>query len=221
MPRVKTLGVAVFSVFCALAASPLDVFGAKDQSRISPNAAVPPAGTVTPSPGAGTAAPDDIPYDDIPYDDWRLEDLPAINPVDLDLALAKRAVDAFAALNNRYNDQNIAQYETLEEFVAKTEAGKKLEAEIQTFGFRDITQWNNTITMVSITYSAIIYDQATEIRDQINQVQKDGKLDKKTKTEMLARLRNMIPTEKNSAVVKQLIKEPGYEKKLHLLADQE
>jgi hypothetical protein len=83
---------------------------------------------------------------------------------------AKRAIDAFAEVRDKYNDEGIENYNSLEAFVAETEAGKRLEADIMAHGFSDITDWNVTIMAVGFAYSAIVYDYAADLRQQIEAV---------------------------------------------------
>jgi hypothetical protein len=66
----------------------------------------------------------------------------------LSVDAARRAIDAFVAVRDKYTADGIEDYASLEAFVAETEAGRWLEAEIKTYGFTDISDWNLTIMAV-------------------------------------------------------------------------
>ncbi len=189
----------------------------KDQSRIEQSEDKGPSvldSTPNPPP-TNEEMPEEVPPSLQP------EDVPAIETVDLTEDSAGRALDGYAAVHDKYNDQGLEDYETLEEFVSKTEAGKKLEAEIKTFGFSDITQWNSTIMAVSFAYNALGEGQEQAIRDQIADVRADQTLDESTRARMIASLNALIPTEANKTVVRKLRDDPKYQEKLKLLEEVE
>ena len=80
---------------------------------------------------------------------------------------AKRAIDAFIKLKSAYQDTDIAEYETLEQFVAEAKEGPALEADIKSFGFQSVGEWNNTIMSVSFAYAAVATTQEECIRSRI------------------------------------------------------
>lgn len=134
---------------------------------------------------------------------------------------AKRAVDAFVAVRDKYNNEGIEDYNSLEAFVAETEAGKRLEAEVVAHGFDDITDWNVTIMAVGFAYSAIVYDYATDLRQQIEAVRQDRSLDKAMRTRLVAGLTALIPSRNNRSVLQALLRDPIYRDKLRLLQEEE
>lgn len=149
------------------------------------------------------------------------DDVPAIATVELTEDSAKRAIDGFAAVNDRYNDRGLDDYDTLEEFVEKTEAGKELEAEIKKFGFPNITQWNTTIMAVSFAYAALDEAQERSVREQIDEVRADKTLDEATRTRMIASLNALIPSTNNKEIIRKLASDPAYADKLKLLEEGE
>jgi hypothetical protein len=139
----------------------------------------------------------------------------------LTIDAAKRAIDGFVAVRDKYNNDGIENYNSLEAFVAETEAGKRLEAEIMAHGFSDITDWNMTIMAVGFAYSAIVYDYATDLRQQINAVRNDRSLDEEMRTRLIAGLNALMPSRHNRTVLQTLLDDPIYRDKLKLLQEEE
>ena len=202
----------------APAASLPDAFAlTKDQSRIEEYDSSGPhiLDSVPDSPAKSPeATPDDPPV-------LEPDDVPAIATVELTEDTAKRAIDGFAAVNDRYNDKGLDEYDTLEEFVEKTDAGKELEAEIKKFGFPNITQWNTTIMAVSFAYAALDDAQERSVQEQIEEVRADKTLDESTRTRMIASLNALIPSTNNKEIVRKLASDPAYTDKLKLLEEGE
>ena len=142
-------------------------------------------------------------------------------PVELTVDAAKRAVDAFVAVRDKYSDEGLEDYDTLEEFVAETEAGKRLEAEVMEHGFADIADWNQTIMAVGFAYSAIVYDYASDLRQQIEDVRKDRTLDQDMRERLIAGLTALMPSRANRTVLQALLDDPIYRERLKLLQEEE
>jgi hypothetical protein len=142
-------------------------------------------------------------------------------PVELTVEAARRAVDAFVAVRDKYNDEGLEDYNSLEEFVAETEPGKRLEAEVMEHGFADITDWNQTIMAVGFAYSAIVYDYASDLRQQIEAVRKDRTLDQQMRERLIAGLTALMPSRSNRTVLQALLDDPIYRERLKLLQEEE
>src|SRR5918995_3404799 len=123
-----------FTVLGLTAATPEVAWAIKDQSRIGEEGAD--AETQVPPPPE--AEPDEL----APPDSPEFGAIAPVETVELTLDAAKRALDAFADVRDKYNDQGIENFESLEEFVTNTDAGKRLEADIKAHGFSDVTEWN-------------------------------------------------------------------------------
>lgn len=219
MGRLPYRALAWLTVVAALAAGPAPgAAPSKDQSRLEGNEEVGPHildSVPDTAPSTQESEPEEIPPALEP------DDIPALATVELTEDSAKRAIDGFAAVRDKYTDQGIDDYETLEEFVSKTEAGKRLEADVKGFGFGNITQWNTTIMAVSFAYAALEDGQEQAIRDQIEDVKADTSLDETARTRMIASLNALIPSEGNKAVIKKLNEDPSYREKLKLLDEGE
>jgi hypothetical protein len=140
---------------------------------------------------------------------------------DLTVDAAKRAIDAFAEVRDKYNDAGMENYESLEDFVAETEAGKRLEAEIMGFGFSDIGDWNETIMLVGIAYSAFVYDYAADLRQQIREIRDDPTIDDDMRAQLIAGLNALLPSTHNRIVMQELFNDQAYRDKLRLLEEEE
>ena len=130
-------------------------------------------------------------------------------------------MDAFALVRERYADSAIYEYESLEEFVEKTDEGKRFEADIKSFGFATIDEWNKVITTIGLAYSAITDSPAEDIEKQIAEIRADTSLAQDMKDRMVKSLSAMVPTANNRQVLEDLAKDPDYGEKLKLLAEEE
>lgn len=139
----------------------------------------------------------------------------------LTIDAAQRAIDAYVAVRAKHNSEGIENYSSLEAFVAETEAGKRLEAEVVAHGFSDITDWNMTIMEVGFAYSAIVYDYASDLRQQIKDVRNDRSLDEEMRTRLIAGLTALLPSPNNRVVLQALLDDPIYRDKLKLLQEEE
>lgn len=157
----------------------------------------------------------------MPSEEFGGEPLDEIDNRVLSVDAARRAIDVFAAVRDNYNNDGIENFSSLEDFVARTEAGKRLEAEAVAKGFSDITDWNRTIMAVGFAYSAIVYDYATDLRQQIMAVREDRSLDEDMRARLVAGLAALMPSRNNRLVVQALLEEPVYREKLRLLQEEE
>jgi len=149
-----------------------------------------------------------------PYD---INDIPALERLELTIDIAKRAIDAFADIGSRYDDKGLYDYPTLEEYVKKTEPGKQLEADVKKYGFKDVIEWNTAIMNVSFAFGSLLNDQEADIRGQIESVREDKTLSAEKKQRIIASLTALIPTKENVEIIRELQKLPIYKQKLNLL----
>ncbi len=180
----------------------------KDQDQIPTESGEPDA----PPPNADTETEPDT---------MSLGDIPEIETVELTADMAKRAVDAFSMVREKYADTAIYEYEDLEEFVDKTEAGKKLEADVKSFGFGNVTEWNTAITSVGLAYSALNENPSDNVEQQIAEIKADTNLAQDMKDRMVKSLSAMVPSQNNRNVVQELVKDNTYSEKLKLLSEEE
>lgn len=218
----------------ALYAGP--VLAAKDQTRL-PDLPVPAAAnsglgseSFAPSPGNEPLlqlSPDDntnTDNDNTNENDNTREMAPAISTVEtveLTPDLAKRAIDGFVKLKNTYQDTDIAEYESLEQFVAQAKEGPALEKDIKSFGFKTVGEWNTAITSVSFAYAALSGTHEDEIRQELENIEKEVDLDQQMKASLIEGLQSMLPSDNNKKIVADLNMQKVWAEKLKLLEETE
>ena len=200
----------------------------KDESRILPGdpgldvPLLPPAQNTPGKDGEKYDVPPDFRYEDEPADHKSLEeiineDIPDMKAVELSESAAKRALDAFEEVFGKFSDEEIAKYPTLQEFADKSEQGRKFAAIIRRHGFKSVAEWNDIIANIGFAYTSIEAGDDSEIINQIKEVEKRTDLPKERREKLLTYLRALIPSANNRKVVQQLMEDPVYQKKLHLL----
>lgn len=155
--------------------------------------------------------------DDGAPDEMSLGEIPEVVTVELTPETAKRAVDVFAMVREKYADANLEDFESLQDFVEKGELGPQLDSDIKAAGFADVTQWNVAITTVGFAYTAIADDQTEDIRLQIEDIRNDNTIAQDLKDKWIASLSAMIPSDNNRKIVQDLMADPRYLEKLKLL----
>lgn len=229
---LQMIRLAILTILGLLAASaPLVAQEpGKDQSQLpltggdAPNQ---PAGTGEQPPPAGgedlTVPEGQMPAesDSTEPDEPSLGEIPDIKVIELTPDIAKRALDAFALVREKYKNANLEEYENLQDFVDQTEDGKRFDADIKAAGFASVNEWNTAITTVGFAYTAITDDPTADINAQIEDIQKDESIAKDLKDRMIKSLTAMIPSENNRKVVQNLLDDPSYAEKLKLLEEEQ
>jgi hypothetical protein len=149
------------------------------------------------------------------------EDVPVVETTELSTDMAKRAIDIYALVKEKYKDAEIEQYDNLQDFVDQNPRGKDFEKDIKAAGFQSVNDWNLAITTASFTYTNIVDDQTDDIKQQIEDIKKDGDLAQEVKDRMAASLAAMIPSANNRKVVEDLMKDPAYTEKIKILEVEE
>lgn len=156
-----------------------------------------------------------------PEDEVSIGEIPVVQMVELTPETAQKAVDAYVIVKDKYKDAALENFDSLQDFVDRDPLGKAFEADIKAAGFANVTDWNLAITTVGAAYSNIIDDQSTDIKQQIEEVEKDTELAQDMKDRIITSLNALIPSENNHKVVQQLIDNPAYTEKLKLLETEE
>jgi hypothetical protein len=190
-------------------------------------AAVPPPpvtpGTADVPPPDGTEPVDPNAHDhtdDDPDDSVNIGEVPAIETVELTEDTARKALDGFVLVRDKYKDAELENYETLQDFVDQNSLGKAFEADIKQFGFPTVNQWNVAISTVGFAYNNSLDDQTEEIAVQVEEIKADVELAQDMKDRMIASLNATIPSENNKKVLDALLKDPNYSEKLKLLENE-
>lgn len=200
---------------------------AKDNSRlgdIDPPSVVAENETPLPAPeqdqpaaGEDQQAPDEVtPDDPAPdsEDDLNLGEIPDLKSVELTTDMAKRALDTYLVVRDKYKDADLESYDDLQEFVDKNERGKEFEADIKAAGFATVDEWNVAITTLGFAYSAAADDPTADIMQQISEIESDQTIAQDLKDRMIASLKAMIPSDNNKKVVAELLADTAYKDKL-------
>ncbi len=210
----------------------------KDADRLpsmngsAPEPAAPSGGTGTteppPAPGATEDGAIEDPDSVLPNlegnmgeDDVSVGEIPLVETVELTDDMAKKALDAYVLVREKYKDAALENYENLQDFVDQTEEGKAFDADIKTFGFKTVNEWNIAITSVGFAYSNIVDDQTADIKSQIEEIKQDSEMAQDMRDRMVAALTAMIPSPNNHKVVENLINDPAYKDKVKLLETEE
>lgn len=156
-----------------------------------------------------------------PADEVNVGEVPEVKMVDLTLDMAQRALDAYVLLKDKYKDAQLENFDTLQDFVDKDPLGKAFDEDVKTAGFANVDVWNQTVTTVGAAYTNILDDQSTDIKQQIEDVQKDTEMAQDMKDRIVASLNALIPTENNRSVVQHMIDDANYAEKLKLLETEE
>lgn len=156
-----------------------------------------------------------------PEDEVSIGEIPVVQMVELTPDTARKAVDAYVVVKEKYKDAALENFDSLQDFVDRDPLGKAFETDIKAAGFANVTEWNLAITTVGAAYSNIIDDQSTDIKQQIEEVEKDTELAQDMKDRIITSLNALIPSENNHEVVQQMIDNPAYAEKLKLLETEE
>lgn len=148
-------------------------------------------------------------------------DLPVIETVELTADTAKKALDAYVLLSEKYKDAELENYENLQDFVDQAPQGKAFEADVKAAGFATVNDWNTAVTTISFAYANIVDDQTTDIRQQIEEIKQDTEMAQDMRDRMIAALTAMIPSDNNRKIVEELMKDPVYGEKIKQLETEE
>ncbi|NJM30462.1 MAG: hypothetical protein HC855_10505 [Rhizobiales bacterium] len=182
-----------------------------------PAASEPPAAEQPPA-----AEPEAAPGDEVaPEDEVSLGEIPVVETIELTEDMAKRALDAYVIVKEKYKDAELENYENFQEFVDKAPQGKAFEADIKAAGFANANDWNLAITTLGYAYSGTVDDQSAEIRQQIEELKADTEIAQDMRERMIASLNALIPSENNRKIVSTLMADPVYKEKIAQLEAEE
>jgi hypothetical protein len=150
-------------------------------------------------------------------DDISLGDIPDVQTEELTPDLAKKAVDGYVMVHDKYQDSPLEDYQDLQEFVDKDPKGKQFETDIKGYGFATVNDWNIAVTSVSVAYNNILDDQTDDIKQQIEDLKKSTDMADDMKQKNIKSLEASIPSENNTKVIQDLMKDKDYVEKLKLL----
>ena len=194
----------------------------------TPPATTPPATTPEQPPAAPGATAQEPGTEDVlpdlspqPGEDFSVGEIPTVEVVELTPDLARKAIDAFAVVHEKYKDAPLENYENLQDFVDQDPQGKEFEADLKSFGFATANEWNVAVTTLGFAYSNQLDDQTADLRQQIEEVKSDTEMAQDMRDRMVQALSAMIPSDNNRKVVEEMMKDAAYSEKLKLLETEE
>ena len=146
-----------------------------------------------------------------------LGDIPDVETEELTAELAHKALDGYVLVQNKYQDSPLEDYADLQAFVDKDPKGPELEKDIKALGFKSVTEWNVAVTSVSVAYNNILDDQTTDLKQQIEDVKASKDMAQDMKDRTIKSLQNSIPSDNNTKIVQDLMKDKDYSDKVKLL----
>jgi hypothetical protein len=191
----------------------------KDASRLLPDEEILTAQTTEPLPKAEEPPP--ATDEQISPDDMSLGEIPVVETMELTDSIAKRAIDVYVLVKEKYKDADLEQYENLQDFVDQNVQGKAFDADIKAAGFASVNDWNLAITTAGFAYTGVVDDQSADIKSQVEEITADTELAQDMKDRMIASLTAMIPSDNNRKVIQALIDDPAYAEKLKQLDTEE
>jgi hypothetical protein len=143
--------------------------------------------------------------------------MPRIPTVELTDESAKNAIDAYLILREKYGDEippaNQAQAAT-EGMAAAADVNSVVTGK----GFKDTQDWQKAITSVVLAQGFLKKGDSADMDKKIAELEANPQIPAAYKQQMLGMLKNMRPSENNLKVVKALMADPAYAKKIAEIA---
>ena len=180
---------------------------------------VAPAPETPPAPGTSAAPVDPSAADT--EGNMSVGEIDTVETEELTPEIARKALDAYVLVQEKYKDSAMSDYQDLQEFVDKDPKGKEFEADIKNFGFKDVNDWNLAVTTLGVTYNNQLNDQTADIKQQIDEVTADTTMAQDMKDRLIKNLKTSIPSENNRKIVEDITKDATYADKIKLLESTE
>jgi hypothetical protein len=187
------------------------------QPPAAPDAAAPEP--MPPAPGDVTdpADPNAGPADGATDEDMSPGDVPEVETIELTPDTARKALDTYLLVRDKYKDAELENYENLQDFVDQAPQGKAFEADVKAAGFPNVTEWNTSVTSLSFAYDNSINDQTADTKQQIAELEKDTETAADMRERMIKALKAMIPSDNNKKVLEDMKADPVWAEKLKIL----
>ena len=235
-PPVATPPVVVKPIVPAPITPPVDVKPVVPPASppIATTPVVPPVAAPVSPPVPGAADPQSPAVGDQAAPDSNVEDPSAADmegdisigdnaPIEVEELtpdLARKALDAYVLVQDKYRDSS-AGYQDLQEFVDKDPRGKEFETDVKGFGFKSVDDWNLAITTLSLAYTNVANDQTADTLQQIEDVKSDNSIAQDLKDRKISNLKASIPSDNNRKITEDLIKDVNYSEKIKQLESTE
>lgn len=139
--------------------------------------------------------------------------LPKISTVELTDESAKNAIDAYLTLREKYGDKipPASEAEAAKEGIA---AAADVNSIVTGKGFKDTADWQKAITSVALAQGFAKQGNSADVDKKIAELEANSQIPAAYKQQMLGMLKSMRPSENNMKVVKGLLADPEYAKKI-------
>jgi hypothetical protein len=145
-------------------------------------------------------------------------DVPTVSQVELTGDAARRAIDTFLEIQEKYGNTAFNDPANPKAFVDSVRAAgvyDQVVAELAGHGFHGVEEWATTFASIGLAASFVREGQDPESVDrQIADLENDETIPQAMKESTIAMLRQMRPTENNVAIAKGLIDDPAYKDKV-------
>ncbi len=183
----------------------------------APDAAAPDPMAPAPGDALDPADPSANQVDGAAEDDMSLGDVPVVETIELTPDSARKALDTYLLVRDKYKDAELENYENLQDFVDQAPQGKAFEADVKAAGFPNVTEWNTSVTSLSFAYDNSINDQTADTKQQIAELEKDTETAADMRERMIKALKAMIPSDNNKTVLEAMKADPVWAEKLKIL----
>ncbi len=142
---------------------------------------------------------------------------PQLQQVELSEDSAKRAIDTYLTLRDKYGDKIPAPGKA-----QALQQGMSTAGEVNTIitgnGFADTGDWHKTLTSVALAYGFVKEGKEADMDAKIAEMKANTQLPENIKTQMVQMMTALRPSENNMKVVKGLAADPAYDAKLAQVA---
>jgi hypothetical protein len=126
---------------------------------------------------------------------------------------AKNAIDAYLTLREKYGDK-IPPANQAQAVTEGMTAAADVNSVVTGKGFKDTADWQKAITSVVLAQGFLKKGDSADMDKKIAEMEANTQIPAAYKEQMLGMLKSMRPSENNMTVVKGLLADPDYAKKI-------
>ena len=147
-------------------------------------------------------------------------EIPDVDIVELKPDTARKALDVYVLVSEKYKNENLEEYQSWSDFAEKSPKGKEFENDVKASGFASVIEWYTVITNLTFAYTNLLNDQTAEFKQQIEDIKNDATIAQDMKDRMIKALSAMIPSDNNKKVIEEMTKDPAYAEKVKVLENE-
>lgn len=155
----------------------------------------------------------------LPASSQQMPSMPQIQHIQLNVQLAKQAIDATLFIRKNYKDRNFTDANPSDMISAMKNKGvyNKMQVELRSFGFNNPEQWSRAAVSTAVAVGFMKNSGGKDMMAQMMQMQRDSGMSDEMKAQMLATVRSITPPQANMKVAKQILADRGYAAKVDKL----